>query len=107
MPLFLHQWSYKDDQVEKMILEPQNRAEIVRAAVRAFDGELISFFYCFGDYDGMAIARFPDNQTALACCMSIFAGGRLAGVKTTPLFDPDEGVAAMTQAAKALDDSGN
>ncbi len=102
MPIFMHQWSYKDQQVRRMLLEPKDRAEVVRTAVEAFGGTLLQLYYCFGDYDAMAISDFPDNETALACVMSIFAQGRIDTVRTTPLLSAEEGLRAMRQAGSAV-----
>jgi uncharacterized protein with GYD domain len=97
MPFYLHQWNYKDQYIKKMMLEPEDRADVVRTATAAFGGTLHSFFYCFGRYDGVAISEFPDSESALACLMAIFGQGRISGVHTTTLFSADEGLRAMFQ----------
>lgn len=102
MPLFMHQWSYKDEQVRTMILERQDREEVVRLATEAFGGTLHQFFFCFGDYDGVAISDFPDDKTALACVMSVYGQGRVRAVKTTALFTPEEGRSAINMAWEVL-----
>ncbi|HEV7777935.1 MAG TPA: GYD domain-containing protein [Luteibacter sp.] len=101
MPFYMHQWTYKDQHIRRMLTEGKDRAEIIRVAIEAFGGQLHSFFYSFGHYDGVAISSFPDQETALACGMAIFGEGRLITVDTTVLIEPDEGVRAMTR-AKAL-----
>jgi|KBSSwiStaDraftv2_1062776.scaffolds.fasta_scaffold182519_4 uncharacterized protein with GYD domain len=98
MPLFLHQWSYKDEQVRAMVLERQHREEIVRIATETFGGKLLHFYFCFGEYDGVAVTEFEDNETALACLMSIYADGRLRTVITTPLFTTQQSDAAIERA---------
>ena len=95
MPFFLHQWTYKDQQVRAMVTHPQDREDIVRVAVVAFGGKLHSFFFSFGDYDGMCITEFPDNKTALASLMSIIGSAGLSALKTTPLITQEEAKTAM------------
>lgn len=95
MPFFMHQWKYKDPQVRAMVTHPQDRAEIVRDAIEAFQGKLHSFFFCFGDYDGMCITEFPDNKTALASLVSIVGSAGLSSIKTTVLIRQEEAKAAM------------
>jgi uncharacterized protein with GYD domain len=102
MPVFLHQWSYKDEQVKKMITEGTDRAEVVRLAIEAFGGTLRSFYYCFGEYDGMAISEFADNEAALACVIAITGQGRISRVHTTPLVSAADGLSAMKQASHIL-----
>jgi uncharacterized protein with GYD domain len=102
MPVFLHQWSYKDEQVKRMISEETDRAEVVRLAVEAFGGTLHSFYYCFGEYDGIAISEFDNNETALACALAITGQGRISRVHTTTLVSAADGLRAMKQANRAL-----
>ena len=99
---YMHQWSYKDQQIKQMLLEDADRSEIVRIAIEAFDGKLIGFYYCFGNYDGVAIAEFPSSQHALASVLAISAQGRVNCIHTTPLFDADEGLRAMREASEAI-----
>jgi uncharacterized protein with GYD domain len=90
MPTFMHQWSYKDPQVREFLEKPdaRARADVVRMSIEAFGGRLLEFFFCFGEYDGVAISEFSDEETALACVMLIFGQGRVRSVRTTTLFSP-------------------
>ncbi len=102
MPFYLHQWNYKDQQIKRMLVEPEDRADVVRPAIEAFGGTLHRFFYCFGQYDGVSISEFPDSESALACLMSIFAQGGISAVHTTTLFSPEEGLRAMRLAGEVI-----
>jgi uncharacterized protein with GYD domain len=104
MPFFMHQWRYKDVQIREMLLgnEQRDRREIVRTATEAFGGTLHQFFYCFGEFDGVAVTEFPDSQSALACVTAIYAQGRIYQVETTPLFTSDQGLRAMKDATDTL-----
>lgn len=98
MPFYLHQWSYKDQQTRKMITEETDRSEVVRIAIEAFGGKLHAFFYCFGEFDGMAVSEFPDSISAFAAVMAITGQGRISTAQTTALFSAEEGLQAMRQA---------
>ncbi len=103
MPFYLHQWNYKDPQIRQMLLEPSDRADVVGAAVRAFGGTLHGFFYCFGQYDGVALSEFASNEEALACVLAIFGQGRISSVHTTALFGADEGMRVMRRVHSILE----
>lgn len=98
MPFYLSQWNYKDTTFRQMILEEQNRQEVVRVAIEAFNGRLLNFFYCFGEYDGMCIAEFSDNETAHVCLMTVLGQGNVLRVRTTPLLTQED-VSRSTQKA--------
>lgn len=102
MPFFMHQWVYKDKEVHAMVSSPQDRSEVVRLATEAFGGTLHQFFFSFGEYDGVAISEFPDNETATACLMSIIGQGGLKDIVTTVLMTPEESESAMTRAHDVL-----
>jgi uncharacterized protein with GYD domain len=102
MPVYLHQWTYKDTAVDEMIHKPEDRAAIVRFAVQTFKGKLQAFYLSFGEFDGMAITEFDSDETAYACVASIFGQGRLATLRTTPLFSSKAGLKAMQRAKKEL-----
>ena len=102
MPFYLSQWNYKDTTFRQMILEKQNRQEVVRVAIEAFNGRLLSFFYCFGEYDGMCISEFVDNETAQACLMSVFGQGNVQRIRSTPLLTQEEVNSSIQKARHAI-----
>jgi uncharacterized protein with GYD domain len=102
MPVYLHQWVYKDATVRDMVVQPQNREDIVRVASEAFKGRLLHFYLSFGEYDGVCISEFPDNQTAMAFLMLVLGQGAVERIKTTPLMSQEEARGAMEQAHEVL-----
>lgn len=102
MPYYLHQFSYKDREIRDMVTKPHDRAEVVRVAIEAFRGKLHQFYFTLGEYDGLSISEFPDNETALACVMSIAGQGGLAILRTTALVTTQETERAMKKAHKLL-----
>lgn len=77
---YMHQWSYKDQQIKQMLLEHADRSAIVR----------------------IAIAEFPSSQHALASVLAICAQGRVNSIHTTPLLSPEEGLQAMREATNVI-----
>ena len=106
MPYYLHQWHYKDPAIHAMVMKPQKREDVVRLAIEAYGGTLHTFFLAFGEFDGVAIAEFDNQITAMACMMSIVGQGGLRALKTTPLLTTEEGMKAMELANEMLDGSG-
>ena len=99
MPYYLFQWKYKDASIKAMIETPQDRPAELRKAVEAFGGRVHQFFFAFGDYDGVSIVEFPDNESCAACSVMLTGAGANAVLQTTALLTANEGQAAMFQAS--------
>ena len=98
MPYYLFQWKYKDTSIKAMIETPQDRPAELRKAVEAFGGRLHQFFFAFGEYDGIGIVEFPNNERCAACAATLIGAGANVALQTTVLLTADEGNAAMLHA---------
>ena len=99
MPQYLLQVAYTPEAWASLIKSPHNRLEAVRPAVEKLGGKLETGWFCFGDYDLVAVLDMPDNVSAAAFSLAASAGGAVRAIKTTPLLSTDEGVEAMKKAA--------
>jgi uncharacterized protein with GYD domain len=104
MPMYLHQWRYAlgKELARKMLTEHENREDEARASAEVFGGKVHQFFFCLGDYDGLAITEFPSDDHALACLMARCAEGRVANFCSTPLVGPEGILRAKEMAREAL-----
>ncbi len=99
MAHYLLQASYTSEAWATMVENPQSRTEAVRPIIEKLGGTLIGSWLSFGDYDTVAILKMPNNTSAAAFAAAVAAGGALKTVKTTPLLETEEGIAAMRSAA--------
>ncbi|HTS13550.1 MAG TPA: GYD domain-containing protein [Candidatus Limnocylindrales bacterium] len=99
MPLFLTQVAYTQEAWQSLIGNPQNRIDAIRPAIEKLGGKVISGYFCFGDYDIVAITEMPDNVAAAAIAIAFAAGGACKSVRTTPLMTTAEGIDALKKAA--------
>jgi uncharacterized protein with GYD domain len=99
MSYYLFQWKYKDPAIQAMIETPQDRAAELRKAVEAFGGRMHQFFFAFGDYDGLGIVEFPNNESCAACAAMLSGAGANTSLQTTALLTANEGQAAMLRAS--------
>jgi len=104
MSYYLFQWKYKDPAIKAMVETPQDRPAELRKAVEAFGGRMHQFFFAFGEYDGIGIVEFPNNESCAACVVMLTGAGANAILRTTVLLTPSVGQAAMKRAS--LEDSG-
>jgi uncharacterized protein with GYD domain len=98
MAYYLFRWTYKDLAIKALHQTPQDRPAQLRKAVEAFRGRLHQFFYALGEYDGIAIVEFPDNESCVACSLTLSGSGGNTTLTTTVLLTADEGYRAMQKA---------
>ena len=101
MSLSMIQFSYKPEVVAKLISNPEDRSIAVKNLIEKFGGRLLSFYYAYGDYDGVIIVEMPDSTARLATTLSAFSQGGLTNLKTTILISIEEAVDAMKKASEA------
>jgi len=98
MAHYMLQVGYNAASTKAMVEHPQNREEVARKATESLGGRLLSFYFCFGEFDAVLIAEIPDNVSAAAIAMGVGSTGALSKFQTTPLMTAAEGVEAMKKA---------
>ena len=100
MSISMIQFSYSPEIVAKLINNPEDRSIAVKNLVEKLGGHMLSFYYSFGDYDGVIIVEMPDKTSGLATTLSAFAQGGLTNLKTTVLITVEEAIVAMKKASE-------
>jgi uncharacterized protein with GYD domain len=96
MPKYLIEFNYTAEGTRGLIKEGgSKRRDAVVQLVKGLGGKLEAFYYCFGEYDGVAIVDAPEAISEMAASLIISASGAVK-LKTTVLLTPEE----MDQAAK-------
>ncbi len=98
MPFYLHQVSYTPESLSKLIANPQDRFEAVRAPIEKLGGKIKDSYFAFGPYDAVLITEMPDNVSAAAIALAFAAGGALRNCQTTALMTNAEALNAMRKA---------
>ncbi|MBV9083462.1 MAG: GYD domain-containing protein [Acidobacteriaceae bacterium] len=99
MAQFLVEAAYTSQSWAALVNNPQDRGQIIQAAVEKLGGKIERAWLSFGDYDAVVIVDMPDSVSAAAFAMAISAGGSCRSVKTIPLLTAQEGLEAMKKAA--------
>jgi len=98
MALYMAQFAYTAEALATMAKNPQDRSVPSRELIEKSGGRLIGFYFCFGEYDGVAIYEAPDDTTASAIAMAAASPGHLKASHTTKLFTVEETMEAMRKA---------
>jgi uncharacterized protein with GYD domain len=100
MPLYMTQFSYTPETWAALIRNPQNRGEALGGLLERMGGRIISFYNCFGEYDGIIIYEAPDESTAAAIVLAAISPGHVKAAKTTTLLSAEDGMEAMRKAGE-------
>jgi uncharacterized protein with GYD domain len=100
MSHFMVRWQFTDGSAKALIEKPNDRTNAARALIEGFGGKLHSYYFSFGEYDGLVICEFPDSTVGAACSMAAMATGAFARFESTTLLTAAEAEAAMKHAHK-------
>ena len=98
MPFFLHQVSYTPEALTRLIANPQDRTEAVRAPIEKLGGKIKDAYFALGPFDVVLITEMPDNASAAGISMAFAAGGAVRNCQTTALMSSAEALDAMRKA---------
>lgn len=99
MAMYMVQFAYTAEALATMAKNPQDRSVPSRELIEKLGGRLIGFYFCFGEYDGVAIYEAPDDTAASTISMVAASPGHLKASHTTRLFTVEETLEAMRKAA--------
>ena len=86
MSFFCHQVSYTTDARNRLLHDPLDRLEAIRAPIEKLGGKLQSTFFTLGPFDVLAISEFPDDVSSADISVAFSQGGAIASIHTIPLL---------------------
>ena len=90
MPKYLIQASYTAEGAKGMLRGGGSaRRKAVDEVAAAVNGKIEAFYFCFGEYDAVILAEFPDHSAASAVALTVGASGAVR-TKTTVLMSTEE-----------------
>jgi uncharacterized protein with GYD domain len=95
------QFAYTPEAWAALAKSPQDRTEALRGLAGKMGGKVVSFYYSFGEYDGVAIFEAPDDVSAAAVAVAAAGAGHVKSTKTTRLLTAQEAVEVMRKAGSA------
>jgi uncharacterized protein with GYD domain len=95
MSLYMTQFAYIPEAWKAFAKNPEDRSTVFRELVERLGGQLLSFCYCFGEYDGVVIFEAPDEATATATIITAIAPGHLKATEKTVSTTVEDTAEAM------------
>jgi len=80
------------------VSSPEDRSGVIKDLVESVGCQIITFGYCFGDYDFVGVFEFPDNTTAASLVMTVASTGSITNAEITVLIPIADGFAAAQKA---------
>ena len=99
MPYYLVRATYAPEAWARLIQNPEDRRESLRAMTERAGGSLHGSSLAFGDHDVVFVYEMPDN-TRVASAPMAASSGALGSLETTPLMTWEEGLEAMRGASE-------
>ncbi len=98
MAFYMVQAAYTAEAWATMAKNPQDRSKPFSELAQKLGGRLIGVYFCFGEYDVVALTEAPDDNAALATSIAAVTPGHVKAIKTTRLFTIEETMEAMRKA---------
>lgn len=90
MPHYMFRWRYTGKSIRSICAGPDDRTHLIKVLVEDFKGKLVCHYYSFGQFHGLFIAEFPDNQSARACAIYCSKTGGFTHFEALPLLTAAE-----------------
>ena len=91
--------SYTHQGLSGLVSSPETRSGAIKDLVESVGGQIITFGYCFGDYDFVGVFEFPDNTTAASLVMTVASTGSITNAKIAALIPIADGFATAQKAS--------
>jgi uncharacterized protein with GYD domain len=102
MPKYAILFSITSDSLARFIDKPGDRRGPVSKLAEAAGGKLESYYWMFGQYDGLAIVECPDSASAAALSLAASSSGAFRHFETHELIAADELVRILERAKTLL-----
>jgi uncharacterized protein with GYD domain len=87
--------------IQRFVAQPSDRAAVVRGLAESIGGSLESYYWMFGQYDGLAIVELPDSQTAAAVSLAATGSGAFTRFETHELIEAGD-LAQIAERARQI-----
>jgi uncharacterized protein with GYD domain len=101
MAKYLALFGFTGETVKQFVDNPSDRALVIQRLVESVGGSLESYYWMFGQYDGMGIVEMPDSHTCAAATLAIISSGAFTHFETHELLEADD-LPAIAERARLI-----
>src|SRR5262249_36061301 len=101
MPKYVILFGLTADALSRFIDNPEDRRGPVNRLAESMGGKLESYYWMFGQYDGLAIFETPDSKTMASLALAATSTGVVRQFETHELIAAEDLVGVLQQAKTA------
>ena len=101
MAKYLVLFGFTSEAIKQFVVNPTDRAVVVRRLVESVGGSLECYYWMFGQYDGVAIVEMPDPRAHAAATMALISSGAFTHFETHELIEADD-LTAIAKRARQI-----
>ena len=90
MPKYALLFRLKGETIAKAMDNPSDRSAVVSRILQEAGGKLESYYWMFGEWDGLAIGELPDSMAAAATALAASSSGTFTQIATHELIPVDQ-----------------
>jgi len=98
MAKYLFLFGLTGEAVGKFMDKPSDRSKVVSDLAGQLGGKLESYYFMFGQYDGMVIVDLPDSTSAAAIAVAVASTGAFSSFETHELITTDQMMGILSKA---------
>lgn len=98
MPKYLVLFGLKGETVARFMQKPSDRVAAVTELAAQVGGELESYYFMFGQYDGAVILSAPDSASVAAVSVAVTSSGVFSHFETHELISTEDMVGILAKA---------
>jgi uncharacterized protein with GYD domain len=101
MAKYLVLFSLSGETISRFVAKPSDRAAVVRRLAESVGGSLESYYWMFGQYDGVGVFELPDSHTMAALSLAATSSGAFTQFETHELIEAGD-LAQIAERARAI-----
>jgi uncharacterized protein with GYD domain len=101
MAKYLLLFGFTGETVRRFVAKPSDRAAVVRGLAESVGGSLESYYWMFGQHDGVGVVEMPDSHTAAAVSLAAASSGAFTHVETHELIEAGD-LAGIAERARGI-----
>jgi uncharacterized protein with GYD domain len=98
MARYMILFSLKGETVSRFMDKPSDRSSVVRDLVSQLGGEMESYYFMLGQYDGAVVCTLPDTTSAAALAAVVTGTGAFSRYETHELISTDDMISILQKA---------